>query len=215
MLPDAEPGADCAAPPGSDDGADKAVTATSDRCVGNAGHLRRGHPQAIPGELARHLKARVRRGPAHPDRAGSAAALLGRDGRWACLTSRTTSTSETIRIGLTQAVRVLSRAAGNTGAEGPGVRDWFAELPRARRAVRPRPSIPVGTRGWQAERRTGSRAGCAVTDTSWLPSRRASSSRAPRGRCARVNLTGQGPGCRPRPADCAFELPVLPTLRTE
>ena len=65
---------------------------------------------------------------------------------------------------------------------------------RRRRALRPRPLTPAATPGWRVERHTGSPGGCATTGTTWLPSRRASSSRAPKGRCARVNPSGHGFG---------------------
>ena len=87
------------------------------------------------------------------------------------------------------------------GADGPGVRDWFADLPKAARGRRPRPLTPAATRGWRVEPHMESPGSCATMGTTWLPSRRASSSRAPKGHCARVNPIGHGPGGQPGSAD--------------
>jgi hypothetical protein len=88
-------------------------------------------------------------------------------------------------------------AESTRSSQAPRVREFGTGSPTRRRrprAVRPRPSTLAATPGWRVEPHTGSPAGCATTGTTWSPSRRGSSSRAPKGRCALVNPTGHGPG---------------------
>jgi hypothetical protein len=51
------------------------------------------------------------------------------------------------------------------GADGPGVRDWFADLPKAAKGNKPPRSTPAGTPGWRVEQLTGLLAGCATSGT--------------------------------------------------
>ena len=87
--------------------------------------------------------------------------------------------------------------------EGPGLRKWFHELPKAGRASLPRPSTPGVTAGlWSAGPRVASSTGSSATAIGLWASRRASSSRGTPASCV--------PGSVIAPARGPQRSPVTP-----